>query len=305
MSTAQPFRLEGLIAATFTPMKQDHSVDLDRVPALVEQVLGQGVNGLFLCGSTGEGASLTLDERRSLTEAFVAATDQRVPVIVHVGHNCLDDARALAAHAEQAGADAIAAAPPSYFRPADVATLIDCLEVIAAGASGVPFYYYHIPRLTGVEPRMIDLLEQLGDRIPTFTGIKFSEFLMDDLLECVRHEEGRFNILFGSDEMLLAGLASGAEGAVGSTYNFAGRLYRQVLDHFARGDLEAARESQALAVNLVRVILRHAQGGAQPALKATMNLLGVDCGPPRLPLRALSSSAQAGLKAELDALHLP
>ena len=233
--------LSGLVAAAFTPMKAGGDLDLARVPAVCESVLGQGASGLFLCGSTGECPSLTVDERMAVSEAYLQAVSGRVPVVVHVGHNSLSDARTLAAHAQTAGADAVAVVPPSYFSIGSIVDLVDCLQHIGEAAPDTPLYYYHIPRLTGVGMRMLDLLERAGESLPSFAGVKFSSFELDDLLCCIRHEQRRYNILFGSDEMLLAGLSMGASGAVGSTFNFMGPHYRRVIDALDAGDLEQAR----------------------------------------------------------------
>ena len=86
-------RLTGLVAATFTPMQSDQAIDLDAIHVLTERLLAEGVGGLFVCGSTGEGVSMTTDERKQVAEAFISAARGRVPVIVHVGHNSLHDAR--------------------------------------------------------------------------------------------------------------------------------------------------------------------------------------------------------------------
>lgn len=289
--------LSGLVAATFTPMKADGSLNLSAVPRVTDAVIEQGADGLFLCGSTGEGASLASGERREVAEAYFAATRGRVPVITHVGHNSLAEARALAAHSAALGIDAIAVAPPSYFRPADLGTLIDCIEEIATGAPTTPLFYYHIPRITGVDFRVIDLLEAAGDRLPSLVGVKFSSFEQDDLLCCLRHEEGRYNILFGADEMLLAGLASGAPGAVGSTYNFMAPYYKRVIEAFRAGNMAKAQQHQFVATRLVHAILRH---GGHNAIKASMGILSVDCGPPRLPVKALGPDGLAALRRSLD-----
>ena len=282
----ESFGLSGLIAAAFTPMNSDASLNPRAVPEIVDFVLGQGADGLFVCGSTGEGTSLTIDERMTITEAFARAINDRVPLVAHVGHNCLDDVRTLARHASRIGVSAIAASAPSYFRPASVAVLVDCLASVAEVAPETPFFYYHIPALTGVDLRMVELLEQVADRIPTFAGIKFSSRHLDDLQQCVEFDHGRYNILFGIDEMLLAGLATGVQGAVGSTYNYLAPVYRQILESIKSGDLHAAREHQLKATRVVRVILTF---GGLNALKAAMAILGVDCGPTRLPIPPLDA----------------
>ena len=288
--------LTGLIAATFTPMASDQSVDISAVPGVTDFVLGQGADGLFVCGSTGESPSLTLEERMAVTEAYIDATEKRAPVVVHVGHNCLRDARTLAAHAAASGADAIAVAPPSYFSPANVDVLVECLQYIAEAAPATPLYYYHIPRLTGVDVRAVDLLERADGALPSFAGVKFSDFQFDDLLRCVRHDGGRYNILFGSDEMCLAGMAMGADGAVGSTYNFLGPHFQRMIAAFKRGDMQQARDHQALATDIIQRLLAF---GGHNAIKACMAVFGVDCGSPRLPLSPLSSQEFEGLRQSL------
>jgi N-acetylneuraminate lyase len=289
--------LTGLVAATFTPMCADGALNLAAVPAVTDFVLGQRVNGLFLCGSTGEGPSLTVTERMAVSEAYLAANSGRVPVVVQVGHNSLEDSRDLAEHAARSGADAIAVVPPSYFPTASLDVLVESLQRIAEAAPDTPLYYYHIPRISGVGVRMVALLERADHALPTFAGIKFSSFEFDDLICCVHHRHGHYNILFGSDEMLLAGLATGAAGAVGSTYNFLGPRYGAVIDAFRQGRMDEARRHQYAATRIVHAILRH--GGAN-AIKASMNVLGVDCGPARLPLKTLSADQVTRLRADLE-----
>ena len=145
--TAQ--RLDGLVAATYTPLDDDGTVNASVAGPIVEHLLGSGINGLYVCGSTGEGMSLSSDERRAVAKAYVQAADGRVPVIIQVGHNSLSEARHLAEHAQEIGADVLSATCPSYFKVSDVTTLVDCMAEVASAAPELPFYYYHIPALTG------------------------------------------------------------------------------------------------------------------------------------------------------------
>ena len=291
-------RISGLIAATFTPMHADESLHLERVEAIVEHLLGQRLSAIFLCGSTGEGESLTTSERVQVSDAYLAAVAGRLPVIVQVGHNSLREAQALAAHAEKIGAAAIAATAPSYFPLADLDTIVDGLARIAEHAPATPLYYYHIPRLTGVPADIRRLLELAPDRLPTLAGIKYSDPSFDELVRCVAEFGDRYDLLFGADEMLLGGMATGAHGAVGSTYNFLGPLYAQIIDDVAAGDLDAARARQARVTRMVHAIVGQP---AMAALKATMALAGVDCGPTRLPLRPLTDAQLAALERDLRA----
>ena len=294
-------KLTGLIAAVFTPFHEDGSLRLERVGAVVEHLMGQGVSAIFVNGSTGEGESLSLRERRDVAEAYVDVVGSRLPVIVQVGRNCIREAGELAAHAQGLGVFAIAATPPTYFPLDDPELVIDGLADIADRAPDTPLYYYHIPRLTGVPVNPLRLLEIAGERLPTLAGIKYSDPSLDLFVRCVVEHGERYNVLFGADEMLLAGMACGAHGAVGSTYNYMGPLYGEIIDAVERGDLATARDRQARANRIVHAILRHP---ALPGLKATMALAGVDCGPPRLPHRPLTPEELAALERDLTAVGL-
>lgn len=292
-------RLTGLVAATFTPMHDDGSVNLAPVPTMVEGLLRNGITALYVCGSTGEGPSLTTEERERVAEAFVAAAAGRLPVMVQVGHNSVEDARRLAAHAASVGADAISAVSPSYFIPEGVTALVETLGRITDAAPDLPFYYYHIPRLSGVSLSPLAFLEAAPARMPSLAGVKFSCRDVEVMQECLAFDGGRFNILFGVDEMLLSGLAAGCDGAVGSTYNFLAPLYHEVMRRFAAGDLAGAQAHQLLAARMIAVILRrHANAG----IKAAMTLAGMPCGPARLPLSPLTDAEMVGMRDELDAL---
>jgi N-acetylneuraminate lyase len=293
------FKLSGLIAATFTPMHGDGTLNLGQIEPIVEHLIGSGVAGLYVCGTTGEGPSLSAEEREAVAEAHVAAARGRIPVVVQVGHTSLPEACRLAAHACDSGADAISAIAPWYFKPASVEVLARCLAPIAASAPNLPFYYYHLPAITRVYLDMVELLRLAPERLPTLAGIKYSVPKLDEFQACTEFADGRFDILFGCDEMLLSGLASGARGAVGSTYNYLAPLYRRVIDAFERTDLDEARRHQGLAVKLVQALVRR-RGHA--GLKAAMQLVGLDCGPTRLPLEALQTDEVDQLREELDAL---
>lgn len=291
-------QLKGLVPATFTPMNEDGSLNLAIVPDVVDFLIAEGVAGLYVLGSTGEGVSLTIDERRRVAQSFVDATDKRLPVVIQVGHESLEEARGLAAHAQDIGADAVSSIPPTYFKPGSFDTLVDCIAHVAGGAPDLPFYYYHIPRLTGVEVDAAQLLREGKNRIPTLHGVKYSSFQIDGLQSCLL-EPGGFNILFGADEMLLSALAVGAPGAVGSTYNYLSPLFNKVIESFESGNLDLARERMSLAAKTIHVILKY---GGHPAIKATMGLAGIDVGPPRLPHRRLDGSQIQAMKQELDAI---
>jgi N-acetylneuraminate lyase len=290
----------GLIAAPLTPFHADGSLNLDPVPAYARWLHQQGVSGAFVCGTTGEGVSLTMAERLQVAEHWVRAAPAGLRVIVHVGHNALADCRQLAAHAAQIGASAVACMPPVFFKPAGVAGLVNWCAAVAAAAPGLPFYYYHIPAMTGVDLPMADFLPAASARIANFAGIKFTYEDLDDYQRCVAYADGAYAILFGRDELLLSALRIGARGAVGSTYNFAAPLYLRLIDNFVRGDAAAAEACQRQAVQMLAACCGDAWHPLA-AFKWLMRAIGVDCGPPRLPIDDLTPDQQQTLAGRLRA----
>ena len=297
-----PSKTIGLIAAPFTPMHADGRINLAVITAYTDHLERSGVKGVFIGGTTGEGVALSLQERMDLCERWVAVAGDRLRVIVHVGHNSLEASCRLASHAEQTGAHAIAGLPPFFFRPSGVGPLVEWCRRVAAAAPDLPFYYYHIPSMTGVNVSMVDFLAEAAGRIPTLVGIKFTHEDIPEFGACVQAAGGRFDMLFGRDELLLSGYQVGARGAVGSTYNYAAPLYHRILAEAETDPAQAAR-LQAVAVKMIQAFL---DCGAHPlaAMKAHMQRCGVDCGPARLPLDNLSPAQAERLETALVASGL-
>jgi N-acetylneuraminate lyase len=290
-------KLRGLVPAVHTPLHADGSLNLDQIEPLAEFVLADAPAALYVLGSTGEGPSLSGDERRTVAEEWVRVVNGRAPIVVQVGHSSVVEAASLASHAASIGADGISAAPPSYFPYSRPDELIGAYAGIAAGAPELPFYPYHIPRLTGVPIDPEHLLKAADSEIPNLAGIKFSSFEIWQLQACIERYKGRFNMLFGSDEMLLSGMVVGADGAIGSTYGYSLPLYRKVIEGLEAGDMDKARLWQWRAAQMIEVIVRFP---AMASLKATMMVLGgPDIGPVRLPLQQMTTEMTMDLERGL------
>ncbi|MHC4996378.1 MAG: dihydrodipicolinate synthase family protein [Planctomycetota bacterium] len=290
-------RITGLIAATHTPFKADGSLNPSVVQAQCDHMIRNGVSAVFITGTTGEFSALSVEERETMTDAWVeAARDSDLRVIVHVGTNAQTDACRLAAHAAQAGADGVSTLAPHYLKPRNVEELVGFCEPIAATVGPLPFYYYDIPSLTGVSLSMRDFLAAGSERMSNLAGVKYTNADLMGLQECMHLDGGRFDVLFGCDEALLAGWALGVRGAVGSTYNFAAPIYLDMIRAFEAGDLAQAAVHQFDSVKLVGLLR---QTHYPPTAKAVMGLLGVDCGPSRAPLVTPSAEVMAGVREKL------
>jgi N-acetylneuraminate lyase len=293
-------KLHGLVAATLTPFKSDGQLNLPVVAKQAELLLRNGVNTVFICGSTGESYSLTVEERLALAQRWSeVARGSALRVVVHVGSNCLADARTLASQAQSLGTTAIAALAPNYFKPKSLDDLIACCGEIAGAAPALPFYFYDIPMLTGVHFSMPEFLSLASERIPTLAGLKFTNADLMAYQRCLHTHGGRFDIPWGLDEYLLAALALGAAGGVGSSYNFAAPVYHRMMAAFSKGDLVTARKEQFRSVQLIELL---AASGYIGAAKMVMGLLGVEVGPARLPNANPTTEQRGQLKMKLEQL---
>lgn len=291
-----PLRLIGLVAAPHTPFHADGSLDPKAIASQCTLLLEAGVRGAFICGTTGESLSLTVAERMTITESWREVAGGKMPLVVHVGCNSVVDARTLAAHAAKCKVDAIAVMAPNFFKPS-IEELIAFCGHVAEAAPQTPLYYYDIPTMTNVPINTARFLEQGAKSIPTLQGIKFTNGDLMLLQECLALDS--FDIVFGYDELLLAGFTLGVKGAVGSTYNFAAPLYLRLIDAFEHGDLTTARKAQLQSVRMIRD-LQHF--GFSRASKAMMALIGVDCGPVRLPLKPMTNDELQDLGRRVKAI---
>ena len=290
--------IEGFVAAPFTPMNADGTVNLDIIEQQSQFLRRNNVGGVFVCGTTGEGLSLTTAERIQIATRWAEVAGGKMTLIAHVGHNSIVEAKSLAVGARQVGFDAVGAMPPVFYKPRSVDELVAwCAEI--AAAADLPFYYYHIPSMTGVDFAMADFLNAAKDKIPNLAGVKFTYENLADFAACLAADDGRFDILFGRDQMLLAGLAIGAKGAVGSTYNFVAGLYAEIIDAFAKGDLQRAQTLQNKSIRIINAIVQ-TPCGFLPAAKSILKMLDLDLGPVRPPLQNITEADYNALRTRLE-----
>jgi len=295
-------RLQGLIAAPFTPMKNDGSLNIEIIPAYYEMLKANGITGAFICGSTGEGVSMSVTERKKVAEAWAACAknDNGFIVMPLLGGTCLADCKELALHAKAIGLDAVSFTAPFYFKPSSSAILAQCCAEVAAVVPDMPFYYYHIPVLTGVGHTMYELLQAIDGKIPNFAGIKYTHEDFMDFLSCINFNNGKYDMLWGRDENMLPALALGSKAAVGSTFNYAAPLYYKLIDAFNSGDMSAAQSLQLQSINMIRLLGKY--GGIATG-KAYMKLIGLDCGEFRLPVKNMNADQFKEFKDEVSELN--
>lgn len=299
--TMKSKNIHGLISAPFTPFDSEGNINLTVIPAYYNLLKSNKVTGAFICGSTGEGVSLTFSEKVEVMKAWASLTkhDADFALIMFLGGTNIKECQELAKIAEQEGVDAISFTSPYYFKPANVKQLAKCCKEIAAVAPNTAFYYYHIPVLTGGNYAMIDLLNEIDDMIPTFKGIKYTHEDFMDFLSCMNFKGGKYNMLWGRDENMLSSLVLGCKGAVGSTYNYAAPLYHDLIEAFDNGELEKANALQQKSIDMIRLLGKY--GGIATG-KAYMKLVDVNCGEFRLPIANMSAESFALFKKDVESI---
>ena len=279
----------GVYAATPTPLVPDGSaIDPAAIDRLTEYLVTSGVHGLVVGGSTGEFTALDLDERKSVTEAFLAATDGRLPVVAGTGALTTVETVELSVHAAKAGAGAVMVAPPYYERPSSD-ELVEHLRAVVESVD-VPTIYYHMPSLTGVEldaDGLADLLRRSGATAVKDSGGDFTVFTA-----LQQHPEVG-TVLNGWDSLTMAAFAGGAPAAVWGLASLLPRRCAELYDAVAvRGDLAAAR---ALWDRLFPICRFLDTVNYVAAIKTGLDLVDVPVGAPRRPLRELAADDRARL----------
>ncbi len=292
-------KIEGLIDAPFTPFHENGDINLAPIPVYAQMLAKNGLKGVFINGSSGEGYMLTTEERIQLAEAWVKAAPEGFKVIVHVGSCCVRESRRLAEHAQAIGAWGIGAMAAPFPKIGRIEELVKYCEEIAQGAPELPFYFYHIPAFNGAFLPMVELLKAADGRIPNFAGIKYTFESIYEYNQCRLYADGKFDMLHGQDETILPQLAmGGARGGIGGTTNYNGRELVGIIEAWKAGDLEKARELQNYAQAVINVIC-HFRGNIVGG-KRIMKLMGLDLGPNRTPFQNITPEEEARLKQELD-----
>lgn len=294
-------KIIGLIDAPFTPFKDNFDVNLEPIATYAAMLYKNGLKGVFINGSSGEGYMLTVEERMALAEEWMKAAPEGFKVIVHVGSCCLRDSVRLAEHAAKIGAWGIGSMAPPFPHIGRIEELVKYCETIAAAAPSLPFYYYHIPAFNGCYLSMLDLLKAVDGRIPNFAGIKYTFESLYEYNQCRLYKNGKFDMLHGQDETILAELAlGGAQGGICGTSNYNGRGLVSILDCWAKGDIEGARRCQDYAQAVINVIC-HFRGNIVGG-KRIMKLLRFDLGPNRVPFQNMTDEEEARMRQELEAI---
>lgn len=278
-------KYQGIFPAFYACYDENGGISLPRSQALARHLLAQGVQGLYVNGSSGECIYLSVEERKRVLEAVMEAVGGKLTVIAHVACNNTRDSMELARHAQALGADAIAAIPPIYFRLPEEA-IARYWNDISDAAPETDFVIYNIPQLAGVALTPALFQEMLKN--PRVKAVKNSSMPVQDIQIFHTLGQGRISVFNGPDEQFVAGRVMGAAGGIGGTYAVMPRLFLKADDFIRSGSFEGARAVQT-EINRVISLLLSGRSNLYAMLKEVLRQKGIICGSVRAPLTPLQA----------------
>jgi len=281
-------KLEGVVSALVTPFDENDNVREDSIRRIINYNLKNGVSGFYVCGSTGESLLLTLDERKRILEIVNDEVKDRAFIIANIGCMGTKFSIELAKHAEETGVDAISSFPPIYYKFSFDEIKEYYFDI--ADSVNVPLIIYYIPSFTNVEMSLENFSELLEHK--NIMGVKFTSMNLF-MLERIKALSNK-TIFNGFDEVFLGGLSLGADGMIGSTCNIVPAIIRAIYDSFRSKEMEKAYIYQQKLNEIINDIKDF---GIIPATKAILSLIGIECGKPRKPFKALEEEEIARLSS--------
>lgn len=289
-------KFKGVMPALVSPIDANEKINVPVLKKLLEDLLAKGADGFYLCGATGEGIAIDPEQRMVLAEEAIKTVDGRKPCIVQVASGNFEDAIRLAKHAEKTGAAAISATPPLFFSY-DKDDVYNYYKKLADAVS-IPMMIYYNPA-AGFHINA-DIAAKMFE-IDNVTAIKWTSSDYYQMMRLRDLTKGEMNIINGPDEMLLMGLSAGADGGIGTTYNFMFDIIRGIYDNFIKGDLETAREYQTRAIRIISVLLSYK---IIPAAKAVLEAQGYAVGNATFPMKRYSDAEKATIVEQMKAAGL-
>ncbi len=288
---------EGVATALVTPMNEDGSINFDRLRTLIDEQIEAGVPALVICGTTGESATMTLEEHSEVIKVAVEHTAGRVKIIAGAGSNDTVCAANLAIEAEEAGADALLLVTP-YYNKATQKGLYEHYKYIAERVS-LPIILYNVPSRTGCSIKP-ETYAKLAD-IPNIVAIKEANGDISSVVKTRLLCKDKLDIYSGNDDQIIPIMSLGGKGVISVLSNVMPKETVEMCDKMLKGDLEGAAQMQIEFSSLIDALF--IEVNPIPA-KTAMNLMGMNMGPLRLPMTEMEEGTKAVLINELKKFNL-
>jgi 4-hydroxy-tetrahydrodipicolinate synthase len=285
--------------ALITPFYGDQSVNYEMLSQLIERQIQEGTDALIVCGTTGEPATLSEEERKRIIVLAVEKTAKRIPVIVGTGANCTESAVHNALQAQELGADGILVVTPFYNKATQNGLYLH-YKAIADAVKELPLVIYNVPSRTGcnIKPATV---AALADACRNICGVKEASGDISQVAELSRLVGEKIAIYSGNDDQIVPVLSLGGKGVISVLANVIPRETHEMVTAFLSGDTGRARALQLRFLPLIRQLFSEVN---PIPVKAAMQEIGFDCGALRLPLTELETEHRKALAEELHNLGI-
>ncbi len=285
--------MRGAYSAIFTPFDESNQVNFDMLAAIANYQIEQGLKGFFVTGSTGEGLLLSYEERLAVIKHVVEVSDSRATVIAHVGHPSTDYAARLAVDSAAVGADWIGSVAPIYHGTTFEGAMRHYDAI--SNATDLPFMIYS---LGGVVDSARDAA---FFELPNVCGLKYTGGNFFSVQQLVRNVRRCIVTMSGFDEQFVAGQSFGFHGGIGTTFNFAPKIYADIYRLYQEGNIQEAAKLQAEINRVTNLMISNENWSYR---KAIMKYIGFDCGPARSPYAPLTEDQYETYADQLNGLNV-
>jgi len=287
----------GVIPAMVTPFDKQEKINETILRKLVNYLIEGGVHGLFCIGSQGESYALERREKKRIIEIVMDQVEGKVPIYAGTGTITTRETVSLTKMAEDIGVDAVSIITPFFISPTQDELYEHYLTI--AKSTSLPILLYNNPGRTGVN-LSVDLVSRLS-KIDNIIGIKDSSGDMTLTAEYIRRANNNFFVLTGKDTLIYATLLYGGKGAIAATANVAPKLAVEIYEAYIKGDIEQAKKAQS---KLASLRFAFNLGSFPVVMKNALELIGIEVGTARAPIKSLDKDKQGQLKKILQLMEL-
>ena len=288
---------EGVATALVTPMNQDGSVNYDRLCSLIDEQIEAGISAIVICGTTGESATLSIDEHKKVLDVAIKHTNKRIPIIAGTGSNDTAVAAELSIEAEESGADALLMVTP-YYNKTTQAGLVAHYEYVAQRVN-IPIILYNVPSRTGVNIKP-ETYAKLAD-IDNIVAIKEANGDLSSIVKTLNLCGDKLDIYSGNDDQIVPIMSLGGKGVISVLSNVAPKETVDLCNFMLNGEYEKASKMQIMYSPLIDALFSEVN---PIPVKVAMNEMGMNVGPLRLPLVDMQEGAKKALINELKKFNI-
>lgn len=282
----------GCGTAIATPFTKD-GVNYEEFKKLIEFQISEGIDAIIVCGTTGESATMTTEEKKQVIKFAIDTAKKRVPIIAGTGSNNTLSAIEMSKYAESVGADGLLVVTP-YYNKATQAGLVAHFKAIAESVN-IPIILYSVQSRTGTNILPETALEL--SKIPNIVAIKEASGNLSQIASIANLCRDNLVIYSGNDDQVLPVLSLGGKGVISVLSNIAPKKTSKMVHDFLNGNIESARKTQLDAIPLINALFSEVN---PIPVKEALNLMGYDFGIPRLPLTPLTEKNKNVLIKEME-----